>query len=134
MRRMAKLFFLNERLIIMKFPKIIFVLAISLFANCGSSTPSSIAGDWSGILNMGDQSMLLVVHIMNSSEGYVTTIESMDQGGVVETKLIRDGDYYVFTVEPLEVEYRARRSGNSMIGEFSQGSASDPNFRITRAE
>jgi|TARA_B110000263_G_scaffold187057_1_gene164696 hypothetical protein len=118
----------------MKFLKIILALAIFLISSCGSTDPSSIAGDWSGTLNMGDQSMLLVVHIMSSAEGYVTTIESVNQGGVAETKLIRDGDYYVFTVEPLEVEYRARRSGNSMIGEFSQGSASDPNFRITRVE
>ena len=111
-----------------------FVLAV-LLAGCATTQQNSLAGDWSGTLNIGGGSLRLIFHITESDDGYSTTIESVDQGNsMIPTQMELDGNSVRFTVEQLGVEYIATISGDQIVGVFNQGGLSMPDFTIIRNE
>ena len=111
-------------------------LSLAVFlAGCATTEQNSLAGDWSGTLNIGGGSLRLIFHITESEDGYSTTIESVDQGGVIiPTEMELDGDSVTFIVEQLNVEYIATISGDQIVGVFNQFGMSMPNYTITRNE
>lgn len=110
------------------------VIAV-LLAGCATTQQNSLAGDWSGTLNLGGGTLRLIFHITESNNGYSTTIESVDQGNaMIPTEMELDGDSVTFTVEQLNVEYIATVSGDQIVGVFNQRGLSMPNYTITRNE
>lgn len=110
------------------------IIALSLvLISCASGGKNTLAGDWSGTLNMGGANLRLVFHILESDAGYSASIESVDQGGaIIPTTMEVNGNALVFVVEQIDVEYRARVSGNEIVGEFSQFGMTMPNFTLRR--
>jgi len=110
------------------------VLAVIL-VGCATTQQNSLAGDWSGTLNLGGGSLRLIFHITESNDEYSTTIESVDQGNaMIPTEMELDGDSVTFTVEQLNVEYIATISGDQIVGVFNQNGLSMPNYTISRNE
>jgi len=106
-----------------------------ILANCATTDQNNPIGDWSGTLNLGGNNLRLIFHITESETGYSTTIESVDQNGVIiPTEMEVNGDSLIFRVDQLNVEYTATISGNQIVGEFNQFGLSMPDFTITRNE
>ena len=116
--------------------KIFGSIGIVLFlASCAAKQAPSLAGDWSGNLQAAGQNLRLIFHITESETGYNASIESVDQGGaIVPLTMEVDGTSIVFSFEQLDMEYVAKLLGNQIIGEFSQGGVSVPNFTLERNE
>lgn len=111
-------------------------LVLTVFlTGCATTQQNSLAGDWAGTLNIGGGSLKLIFHIIDSGEGYSTTIESVDQGNVmIPTVMELDGDSIIFTVDQLGVEYIATITGDQIVGVFNQSGMSVPNYTISRNE
>jgi len=111
------------------------LVLIVFLAGCATTEQNSLAGDWSGTLNLGGGSLRLVFHITESDDGYSTILESVDQGNaMIPTEMELDGDSVTFIVEQLNVEYIATISGDQIVGVFNQFGMSMPNYTITRNE
>lgn len=106
-----------------------------ILASCTTTQAPSLAGDWAGTLQAAGESLRLIFHITESDSGYSATIESVDQGGaIVPLTMEVDGSSIVFSFDQLALKYAATASGNQIIGEFSQGGISVPDFVLKRTE
>ena len=109
------------------------IAAVILLSGCVSGGPPDLVGAWSGTLDMGGAELRLVFHISESDGEYSTSIESVDQGGVmIPTRMEVNGTSLLFVVEPINVEYAAIVSGNEIVGLFTQGGMDMPNFTLRR--
>ncbi|MDX1489882.1 MAG: hypothetical protein R3332_01235 [Pseudohongiellaceae bacterium] len=110
----------------------VFVLGVFL-QSCASSNSPQLAGEWAGTLSVAGQNLRLVFHISESSSGYTTEIESVDQGGVkIPSNLEVDGNSLKFWVEAIQMEYNATVEGDVIIGDFKQFGISVEDFKLER--
>ena len=91
---------------------------------------SSLAGDWSGALDIQGIELRLVLHV--KTEGGVTTatLDSLDQQamGIPVSAIKRDGDAMTFEVAVVGGGYRGTLSADtkSVVGTWSQNGADLP--------
>ena len=107
---------------------------ILLLISCMVSTflvSQDITGTWNGALEVlpGNQ-LSIVFHVVEEGDGYVTTMDSPDQGALgipTDSTSYVDGRLIV-TINSIQAKYEGQWSAtqDSLIGTFSQGPASFP--------
>lgn len=98
-----------------------------------AQTPSvsSLAGDWSGVLTPGSQSIRLVFHVTGAPGSWTATLDSPDQGAagipVASVSESPTGDV-AFTVAIAHAGYSGHisRDGKTLQGKWTQGGSSLP--------
>ena len=93
--------------------------------------PSDIDGAWLGTLEVGGGIKLRVVfHIVNTEDGLMATLDSLDQGvkGIPVTKVTRDGAALKITVEKINGTFEGKIAADlsSIDGTWTQGGGSMP--------
>src|SRR5438552_3849959 len=94
-------------------------------------TPSTIAGEWTGSLQVGDAVLHLVLHVSKAADGsFKATIDSLDQGvyGIEVTSLVQKDSTLNFNVSSVSASYEGNLAANraSIDGAWTQGSVSLP--------
>jgi pimeloyl-ACP methyl ester carboxylesterase len=109
------------------------LFTVCLLALCFSSlaqTPSPIAGDWLGTLNISAVKLRLVFHIQPDGNGYKATLDSPDQGakGIPVDKVEFRNDSLSVFMNRLGATYWGvyRRDSAYVQGTFTQGGQSLP--------
>jgi hypothetical protein len=90
--------------------------------------PSDIDGAWMGTLEVsGGIKLRVVFHIMNTEDGLVATLDSVDQGvkGLPTTKVTRDGATLKIDIEKISGAFEGKIAADlsSIDGTFTQGSS-----------
>ncbi|MEZ4321749.1 MAG: alpha/beta hydrolase [Myxococcota bacterium] len=86
-------------------------------------------GHWKGALALpGGLELTLVVHVTHGEDGFSATLDSPDQGamGIPIRAVTVDGDHVVLDVEAIRGELVADRSGEDLVGTWTQGGGSLP--------
>ena len=86
-------------------------------------------GDWQGSLQVGPQSLPLVIHLTPGEGGLAATMDSPAQGamGIPVSSVRTSGDSLVFEVQVIQGRYEGvRRADGSVEGTWSQGPNSLP--------
>ena len=99
--------------------KILFALAILPFC----AIAQNITGDWYGTLKAGSQKMRLVFHITKTDSGYLSTMDSPNQGanGMPVTTTIFQGSKLKLKLPSASIEYNGELKDTIVIGTFKQG-------------
>ena len=80
----------------------------------------------------GGATLNLIFHITQSTDGYVTTMESVALGFVTAAETVVAGESLRLTVEEFNILYIATVSGNRISGRFTQDGQTMPDFVLTR--
>ncbi|MEM0942150.1 MAG: alpha/beta hydrolase [Bacteroidota bacterium] len=93
-----------------------FLIATNLFAQ------NVISGSWNGILEIQGMQLRLVFHIIETDNGFVSTMDSPDQGakGIPVTSTIFESPTLKLQVSNARIEYIGEFSGNQITGIFKQ--------------
>jgi hypothetical protein len=87
--------------------------------------PSDIDGAWLGTLDTGIAKLRVVFHIVNTDDGLVATMDSLDQGvkGLPTTKTTRDGATLKIDAEKINGVFEGKISADlgSIEGNWTQG-------------
>ena len=90
----------------------------------GAFAQKPIEGDWMGKLNLGPQSLTIVLHVNCNAQGEVEcTLDSPDQGvkGIaVETDYCLSDSISV-SLASLALSYQGKLKGDEIVGTFTQG-------------
>lgn len=95
----------------------------------------NIAGDWSGVLDVGAAKLTLVLHVTAAAGGLTAKLDSPDQGATgipVDTVTFQDGTLK-FEMKSLMASFEGtlNKEGTEIAGQFSQGGRSFP-LALTR--
>jgi hypothetical protein len=86
--------------------------------------PSDIDGAWSGTLSLGEKSLKIVYHILNTEEGLTATADIPDQGvkGLPITTVTRNGASLKFEMKGQAAIFDGKIAAdlNTVTGTFSQ--------------
>mgnify|MGYP003084909741 FL=1 len=101
------------------------VLSICLlFSWAGTFAQKPIEGDWMGKLNLGPQSLTIVLHVNCNAQGKAEcTLDSPDQGAkgiAVETDYC-SSDSISISLASLALSFQGKLKGDEIVGTFSQG-------------
>lgn len=101
------------------------VLSICLlFSWAGAFAQKPIEGDWMGKLNLGPQSLTIVLHVNCDAQGKAEcTLDSPDQGAkgiAVETDYC-SSDSISVSLASLALSFRGKLKGDEIVGTFTQG-------------
>src|SRR5665811_31944 len=102
--------------------KKIAVTFLTLVVTC-SALAQDITGQWHGLLEIPGSPLRLVLNIEKSDSGYISTLDSPDQGakGIpVDTTTFADGKLDI-AVTALGLTYTAELIENKFKGTFAQG-------------
>ena len=92
--------------------------------------PSDIDGAWAGTLDTGAGKLRLVVHITNTEDGLVATMDSLGQGanGIPVTAVTRSGSALKLDVKGIGGAYDGHldKSLSTLEGTWTQGGRSWP--------
>ena len=92
--------------------------------------PSDIDGAWAGTLDTGAGKLRLVVHITNTEDGLVATMDSLDQGanGIPVTAVTRNGSALKLDVKGIGGAYDGQldKSLSTLEGTWTQGGRRGP--------
>lgn len=92
----------------------------------GVSAQHAMDGVWTGKLNVGPQTLTLVLHVAHeTSENAVCTLDSPDQGAMnipVKSDYC-SADSISVSLEQLGLSYQGRLKGDEIVGTFTQGMA-----------
>lgn len=92
----------------------------------GVSAQHAMDGVWTGKLNVGPQTLTLVLHVAHeTSENAVCTLDSPDQGAMnipVKSDYC-SADSISVSLEQLGLSYQGRLKGDEIVGTFTQGLA-----------
>ena len=95
-----------------------------LFSWVGAFAQKPIEGDWMGKLNLGPQSLTIVLHVNCDAQGEVEcTLDSPDQGAkgiAVETDYC-SSDSISISLASLALSFQGKLKGDEIVGTFSQG-------------
>lgn len=99
---------------------------ISLCSNYLHS--QEISGQWNGLLSIQGQSLRLVFHISQTSDGYASTMDSPDQGasGISVASTTFDGVQLEIKMPNMGLLYQGEFKTDSIVGTFTQGALSLP--------
>ena len=95
-----------------------------LLSWAGVFAQKPIEGDWMGKLNLGPQSLTIVLHVNCNAQGEVECIlDSPDQGAkgiAVETDYC-SSDSISVSIASLALSYQGKLKGDEIVGTFTQG-------------
>ena len=98
-----------------------FCLLLSL---AGAFAQKPIEGDWMGKLNLGPQSLTIVLHVNCNAQGEVKcTLDSPDQGvkGIAVETDYCSSDSISVSIASLALSYQGKLKGDEIVGTFTQG-------------
>ncbi|SFR52516.1 hypothetical protein SAMN04490243_2600 [Robiginitalea myxolifaciens] len=104
-------------------------LLVLLFLCRGNLLAQDIQGTWNGLLEIQGMSLRLVLNVAPGEDGYVSTLDSPDQGtkGILVDRTLFENDILHFEVERLKLSYSGNLSSDGVIrGTFSQMGSSFP--------
>ncbi|MBS5897441.1 MAG: alpha/beta fold hydrolase [Prevotella histicola] len=101
------------------------ILSFCLFLSwAGAFAQKPIEGDWMGKLNLGPQSLTIVLHVNCNAQGEVECIlDSPDQGAkgiAVETDYC-SSDSISVSLASLALSFQGKLKGDEIVGTFTQG-------------
>jgi hypothetical protein len=99
-------------------------LLLSLFLVFGTAASAQdVAGEWTGVLEIQEQTLHVVFHIAKADEGYTATMDVPEQGAVEipVTATAFDGAKLSLAVTNAGILYEGELKENSVVGTFSQG-------------
>jgi hypothetical protein len=104
---------------------------LSAGINAQQNKPSGIAGDWSGVLDVGAAKLTLVLHIAQSAGDALTaTLDSPDQGanGIPVDAISLSNGTLKFEMKRIVASYEGalNSDGSEISGKFTQGGVSFP--------
>ena len=92
----------------------------------GVSAQHTMDGVWTGKLNVGPQTLTLVLHVAHEASGNaVCSLDSPDQGAMnipVKSDYC-SADSISVSLEQLGLSYQGRLKGDEIVGTFTQGMA-----------
>ena len=95
-----------------------------LFSWVGAFAQKPIEGDWMGKLNLGPQSLTIVLHVNCDAQGKAeSTLDSPDQGAkgiAVETDYC-SSDSISISLASLALSFQGKLKGDEIVGTFTQG-------------
>lgn len=95
-----------------------------LFSWAGAFAQKPIEGDWMGKLNLGPQSLTIVLHVNCDAQGKTEcTLDSPDQGAkgiAVETDYC-SSDSVSVSLASLALSFQGKLKGDEIVGTFTQG-------------
>lgn len=95
-----------------------------LFSWAGAFAQKPIEGDWMGKLNLGPQSLTIVLHVNCDAQGKAeSTLDSPDQGAkgiAVETDYC-SSDSISVSLASLALSFQGKLKGDEIVGTFTQG-------------
>lgn len=95
-----------------------------LFSWAGAFAQKPIEGDWMGKLNLGPQSLTIVLHVTCDAQGKTEcTLDSPDQGAkgiAVETDYC-SSDSISVSLASLALSFQGKLKGDEIVGTFTQG-------------
>lgn len=95
-----------------------------LFSWVGAFAQKPIEGDWMGKLNLGPQSLTIVLHVNCDAQGKAEcTLDSPDQGAkgiAVETDYC-SSDSISVSLASLALSFQGKLKGDEIVGTFTQG-------------
>jgi hypothetical protein len=88
----------------------------------------NITGQWNGVLSVQGMNLRIVFNINKTNEGYISTMDSPDQGatGIPVAATTFDGSKLSLAVPALGILYEGELKGGSVEGTFNQGALSVP--------
>ena len=88
----------------------------------------NITGQWDGVLSVQGMNLRIVFHINKTNEGYISTMDSPDQGasGVPVTTTTFDGSKLSLAAPAIGMLYEGELKADSVEGTFRQGQLSVP--------
>lgn len=99
--------------------------------------PSDIDGAWMGTIDTGMIKLRVVFHIVNTADGLIATLDSLDQNvsGMPTTKTTRDGMKLKIEADKISGKFEGTIAAdlNSIDGTWTQGGSSTP-LKLTRAK
>ena len=106
--------------------KIITLALIFLISN--HSFGQDITGQWNGVLKVQGTQLRLVFHVTKTDIGYISTMDSPDQGanGIPVTNTTFENSKIKFEVSNARIEYNGELKENEIIGTFKQGGQEFP--------
>ena len=101
------------------------ILSICLLCSwAGAFAQKPIEGDWMGKLNLGPQSLTIVLHVNCNAQGKAEcTLDSPDQGAkgiAVETDYC-SSDSISVSLASLALSFQGKLKGDEIVGTFTQG-------------
>ena len=101
------------------------ILSICLLCSwAGVFAQKPIEGDWMGKLNLGPQSLTIVLHVNCDAQGKAEcTLDSPDQGAegiAVETDYC-SSDSISVSLASLALSFQGKLKGDEIVGTFTQG-------------
>jgi len=101
------------------------ILSICLFFSwAGAFAQKPIEGDWMGKLNLGPQSLTIVLHVNCDAQGEVEcTLDSPDQGakGIAVEIDYCSSDSISVSLASLALSFQGKLKGDEIVGTFTQG-------------
>ena len=103
---------------------------LALLIALPASAQPSIVGDWSGVIDLsavqpGADSLTVILHISESDEGYLVTMDSPDQGafGLPLSEVMFDGETFSATLAAASASYSGifDAEGARIEGTWTQG-------------
>ena len=95
-----------------------------LFSWAGAFAQKPIEGDWMGKLNLGPQSLTIVLHVNCDAQGKAEcTLDSPDQGAkgiAIETDYC-SSDSISVSLASLALSFQGKLKGDEIVGTFTQG-------------
>ncbi|MFC2454353.1 MAG: hypothetical protein ACFNUM_00620 [Segatella salivae] len=92
----------------------------------GVSAQHAMDGVWTGKLNVGPQTLTIVLHVTHEASGNaVCSLDSSDQGAMnipVKSDYC-SSDSISVSLEQLGLSYQGRLKGDEIVGTFTQGMA-----------
>ena len=118
---------------IKRISSLLWLLLVVLVGHAQVQSTSTLAGSWSGKLDIGLMKLTLVLHL-RQNEGYVlVTLDSPDQGAkdIPCFKECLTNDSVALKVESINAAFRARLQDDKLVGIFNQNGLSFP-LELTR--
>jgi uncharacterized protein len=104
--------------------------AVAQVTTTAPATAGSLAGDWSGALDVQGFQLRLVLHVKSEGGTTTATLDSLDQEafGIPVSAIARNGETMTFKVDVVGGDYSGAVSadGKTVAGTWSQGGNSLP--------
>lgn len=93
-----------------------------------TSTAQDITGQWNGVLKVQGTQLRLVFNVVQTENGYSSTMDSPDQGanGIPVTHTTFENPNITFALSNLTIEYKGELKDDEIIGIFKQGGQEFP--------
>lgn len=103
-------------------------LLLGALLSIGTLQAQEIAGRWDGVLSVQGINLRLIFHIHKTDTGFVSTLDSPDQGstGFPVEKTSFDGSSLTLLLSNIGARYEGELQSDSIVGRFTQYGTSYP--------